>query len=72
MLGDNVGVATDTADRPGTSGLSVLENRSVNPGGRFVSIDQAESAARANLQFLLNLKTKAGVPGKFPTVKVPK
>jgi Domain of unknown function (DUF4157) len=72
MLGDDIGDATDAADRPDTSGLSVLENRAIAPSGRFMQIKHVESAAFANLEFLLNMKKNAGAPGKFPKVEVPK
>lgn len=72
MLGPNVGTATDPADRANTSGLSVLENRAISPSGRFVNISQVNSIAKAYINFMLNLKTKQGAPGKFPSVKVPK
>lgn len=68
MLGDQIGTKTDTADRHGTSGLSILENRSINPGGKFMTIGQVESAAKANLKFLLEMQKKAGNPGAFPKV----
>ena len=69
---NTLGGAMDPADRMGTSGLNILENRFIAPGmgtarNGFFTPAQFEKAALAYFKFMVKIKTKVGQPGTFPT-----